>query len=144
MWSKHSGATDVFVRVGDSNIICNYEMYNRVLLLDGSRDVQSYLMTIIFCMGNFVLWWTLYNWYIQPSKRLIQSEHRTFVSEKMKLKMLCPKNRIWRLLHLKLQIPIWSTSVPLWIIIILALSLTSYISKLLCSEVSAYLWTLLE
>lgn len=61
MWSKHSGATDVFVRVGDSNIICNYKMYNRVLLLDGSRDVQSYLMTIIFCMSNFVLWRTLYN-----------------------------------------------------------------------------------
>jgi hypothetical protein len=60
MRSKHLGITDVFVRLGDLNIICNYKTYNRVLLLDGSRDVQSYLMTIIFCMCNFVLWGTLY------------------------------------------------------------------------------------
>jgi hypothetical protein len=60
IWSKYLSATEVFVRVGDSNIICNYKMYNIVLLLDGSRDVQSYLMMIIFCMCNFVLWGTLY------------------------------------------------------------------------------------
>jgi len=60
IWSKHSGTTDVFVRVGDSNVICNYKMYNSVLLLDGLRDVQFYLMTIIFCTCNFVLLETLY------------------------------------------------------------------------------------
>lgn len=26
---KHSGVTDVVVRVGDSNIICNYKMYDK-------------------------------------------------------------------------------------------------------------------
>lgn len=103
--STHSDTTDVFMRVGDSNVICNYKMHKRVLLLYGSRDVLSYLMTIIFCMWNFVLWGPFMNWYIQPSEYLFQSQHKgpSWV-KKIKLKVLSPKNRIWQLLHLKLQI----------------------------------------
>jgi hypothetical protein len=60
IWSKHSGATDIFVRVGDSNIICNYKMHKSVasgcvkrcaIILD-----DNYILYVQLCsVGNPLL-----------------------------------------------------------------------------------------